>query len=257
MRLPTVVADFAGIIKGSPSPSMQDKIDGVLAVAKIAADADARGMRRTWPRSRRRPSGLRVPVRRPGTRSCTRRPTTSRPSCRRASRSARQPRKRGRGSARAARAAAKLKRPDRPKRRAWLPRRLPVRRNRRAASRPTGTGGTYPSALRRRALVAVPAQPAAPPARRRAGHAEVGHHLRAPGRHDDRCVRGRHAGHQACARRTPPSCTARATSGASARRCSSTSSRSMRRSESRWQHDPHRAIHRLRGRAHATGRPRW
>lgn len=46
MRLPTVVADFAGAIKGLKSfASMQDKIDGVLAVAKIAADADARGMR--------------------------------------------------------------------------------------------------------------------------------------------------------------------------------------------------------------------
>ena len=46
MRLPTVVADFAGAIKGMKSfASMQDKIDGTLAVAKIAADADARGMR--------------------------------------------------------------------------------------------------------------------------------------------------------------------------------------------------------------------
>jgi Sec-independent protein translocase protein TatA len=46
MRLPTVVADFAGAIKGLKSfASMQDKIDGTLAVAKIAADADARGMR--------------------------------------------------------------------------------------------------------------------------------------------------------------------------------------------------------------------
>lgn len=46
MRLPTVVADFAGAIKGLKSfASMQDKIDGVLAVTKIAADADARGMR--------------------------------------------------------------------------------------------------------------------------------------------------------------------------------------------------------------------
>lgn len=46
MRVPQPAADFAGAIKGLKSlASMQDKLDGVLAVAKIAAEADARGIR--------------------------------------------------------------------------------------------------------------------------------------------------------------------------------------------------------------------
>jgi predicted phage-related endonuclease len=45
-RLPPVVADFAGCIKGLKSvASMQDKLDGLLATAKIAAEADARAIR--------------------------------------------------------------------------------------------------------------------------------------------------------------------------------------------------------------------
>lgn len=45
-RLPAVAADFAGTIKGLKSvASMQDKLDGLLATAKIAAEADARGIR--------------------------------------------------------------------------------------------------------------------------------------------------------------------------------------------------------------------
>ena len=88
MRLPTVVADFAGAIKGLKSfASMQDKIDGVLAVAKIAADADARACARTSRRSRPLPMAS-SSCSRTWARSCTRRPTTSRPSCRRAHRGA-------------------------------------------------------------------------------------------------------------------------------------------------------------------------
>ena len=46
MRVPQPVADFAGAIKGLKSfTSMQDKLDQTLAVAKIAADADARAIR--------------------------------------------------------------------------------------------------------------------------------------------------------------------------------------------------------------------
>lgn len=46
MRLPPIAADFAGCIKGLKSvASMQDKLDGLLATAKIAADADARAIR--------------------------------------------------------------------------------------------------------------------------------------------------------------------------------------------------------------------
>lgn len=46
MRLPAIAADFAGAIKGLKSvASMQDKLDGLLATAKIAADADARAIR--------------------------------------------------------------------------------------------------------------------------------------------------------------------------------------------------------------------
>lgn len=46
MRLPAIAADFAGAIKGLKSvASMQDKLDGALTVAKIAADADARAIR--------------------------------------------------------------------------------------------------------------------------------------------------------------------------------------------------------------------
>jgi len=46
MRLPQVVTDFAGAIKGLKSlQSMQDKLDATLAVAKIAAEADARAIR--------------------------------------------------------------------------------------------------------------------------------------------------------------------------------------------------------------------
>lgn len=46
MRLPNVLADFAGAIKGKRTvASMQDALDGVLTVAKIAAEADARAIR--------------------------------------------------------------------------------------------------------------------------------------------------------------------------------------------------------------------
>ena len=46
MRLPAIAADFAGAIKGLKSvASMQDKLDQTLAVAKIAADADAKAIR--------------------------------------------------------------------------------------------------------------------------------------------------------------------------------------------------------------------
>ena len=46
MRVPQPVADFAGAIKGKRSiASMQDALDGVLTVAKIAAEADARAIR--------------------------------------------------------------------------------------------------------------------------------------------------------------------------------------------------------------------
>lgn len=45
-RLPQPAADFAGCIKGLKSvASMQDKLDGLLATAKIAAEADARAIR--------------------------------------------------------------------------------------------------------------------------------------------------------------------------------------------------------------------
>lgn len=45
-RLPAISADFAGCIKGLKSvASMQDKLDGLLATAKIAAEADARAIR--------------------------------------------------------------------------------------------------------------------------------------------------------------------------------------------------------------------
>jgi hypothetical protein len=46
MRLPAIVADFGGCIKGLKSvASMQDKLDGLLATTKIAAEADARSIR--------------------------------------------------------------------------------------------------------------------------------------------------------------------------------------------------------------------
>jgi putative phage-type endonuclease len=46
MRVPQPVADFAAAIKGKRSiSSMQDALDQVLTVAKIAAEADARGIR--------------------------------------------------------------------------------------------------------------------------------------------------------------------------------------------------------------------
>ena len=46
MRVPQPLADFAGAIKGKRSiESMQDALDGVLAVTKIAAEADARAIR--------------------------------------------------------------------------------------------------------------------------------------------------------------------------------------------------------------------
>lgn len=45
-RLPTIAADFAGAIKGLKSvASMQDKLDGLLATAKISGEADARAIR--------------------------------------------------------------------------------------------------------------------------------------------------------------------------------------------------------------------
>lgn len=45
-RLPPVVADFAGCIKGLKSvASMQDKLDGLLATTKIAAEVEARAIR--------------------------------------------------------------------------------------------------------------------------------------------------------------------------------------------------------------------
>ena len=46
MRVPQPAADFAGAIKGKRSiESMQDALDQVLTVAKIAAESDARGIR--------------------------------------------------------------------------------------------------------------------------------------------------------------------------------------------------------------------
>ncbi|MBI3157628.1 MAG: YqaJ viral recombinase family protein [Burkholderiales bacterium] len=46
MRLPAMAADFAGCIKGLKSvASMHDKLDGLLAATKIAAEADARAIR--------------------------------------------------------------------------------------------------------------------------------------------------------------------------------------------------------------------
>ncbi|MGK3946327.1 hypothetical protein ABK046_49235, partial [Streptomyces caeruleatus] len=46
MRLQPVPADFAGAIKGLRSiASLQDALDTTLAGAKIAADAQARGIR--------------------------------------------------------------------------------------------------------------------------------------------------------------------------------------------------------------------
>lgn len=45
-RLPPIAADFAGTVKGLKSvASMQDKLDGLLATAKIAAEADALAIR--------------------------------------------------------------------------------------------------------------------------------------------------------------------------------------------------------------------
>ncbi len=45
-RLPPIAADFAGTIKGLKSiGSMQDKLDGLLATTKIAAEAEARAIR--------------------------------------------------------------------------------------------------------------------------------------------------------------------------------------------------------------------
>ena len=45
-RLPTIAADFAGTIKGLKSvASMQDKLDGLLATTKIAAEVEARAIR--------------------------------------------------------------------------------------------------------------------------------------------------------------------------------------------------------------------
>lgn len=45
-HLPPIAADFAGAIKGLKSvASMQDKLDGLLATTKIAAEADARAIR--------------------------------------------------------------------------------------------------------------------------------------------------------------------------------------------------------------------
>jgi predicted phage-related endonuclease len=46
MRLPSIAADFAGAIKGKRTmASMQDALDGVLVVAKIAAENEARAIR--------------------------------------------------------------------------------------------------------------------------------------------------------------------------------------------------------------------
>ena len=58
-----------------------------------------------------------------------------------------------------------------------------------------------------------------------------------------------HAGHQARARRTPPNCTARATSGRICAALLQHIEQVYAAQRGRWQHDPHRAIHRLRGRA--------
>lgn len=45
-RLPAIAADFAGTIKGLKSfSSMQDKLDGLLATVKVAAEVEARGIR--------------------------------------------------------------------------------------------------------------------------------------------------------------------------------------------------------------------
>lgn len=45
-RIPTIAADFAGCIKGLKSvASMQDKLDGLLATTKIAAEVEARAIR--------------------------------------------------------------------------------------------------------------------------------------------------------------------------------------------------------------------
>ncbi len=47
MRLPNIAADFAGCIKGLKSfASMQDKLDGLLTTTKIAAEVEARAIRK-------------------------------------------------------------------------------------------------------------------------------------------------------------------------------------------------------------------
>jgi putative phage-type endonuclease len=59
MRLPGVAADFAGAIKGKRTvASMQDALDGVLSVAKIAAEADARAIRANLAAFKERAAGL-------------------------------------------------------------------------------------------------------------------------------------------------------------------------------------------------------
>lgn len=59
MRLPAIAADFAGAIKGKRTvASMQDALDGVLAVAKIAAEADARAIRANLAAFKERAAGF-------------------------------------------------------------------------------------------------------------------------------------------------------------------------------------------------------
>ncbi len=59
MRVPQPAADFAGAIKGKRSiSSMQDALDQVLTVAKIAAEAEARGIRANVATFQREAAGL-------------------------------------------------------------------------------------------------------------------------------------------------------------------------------------------------------
>ena len=58
-RLPSIAADFAGTIKGLKSvASMQDKLNGLLAAAKVAAEVEARAIRANVATFRAQAEGL-------------------------------------------------------------------------------------------------------------------------------------------------------------------------------------------------------
>ena len=169
---------------------MHDKLDGLLATTKIAAEVEARAIPRTRPHSRRRPPAS-VPVRRRRATSSTRPPTTSPRCCRRGLRAQgggeRKSREKAEAEERAAALAESARQRQSPPR---TGRTCPPKRSRR---RPLRVGARWTGAAHLKSqpdgcsgpVSAGPDEPAGVTTHRRTRHPQPRHDLRSPGRHGE------------------------------------------------------------------------